>query len=131
MNKFSALLLVCAVLAHGEVAQAQSVTPMRGVSKSFTDVFAVRLTVGNPYQRAVNFEVKVYDENFEPVEAFVSPQVLRIGATDTRQVTVRIPFLGQGQRKVRVCAEGLFAMKNKTSVRTQVCGRFLGQLVGS
>lgn len=104
---------------------------MRGVTRSFTDVFAVRLTVGNPYQRTVNFEVKVYDENFSPVDAFVSQPVVRIGANDTKQVTIRVPFLGQGQRKIRVCAEGLFGMQNKTSVRTQVCGRFLGQLVGS
>ena len=124
-------MLACALFAAGSIAQAQSVTPMRGVTKSFTDVFAVRLTVGNPYKKAVNFEVKVYDENFEPVEAFVSPEVLHIGASDTKQVTVRVPFLGQGQRKVRVCAEGLFGMPNKSSVRTQVCGRFLGQLVGS
>jgi hypothetical protein len=124
-------LLVCASLGFGPVAQAQSVTPMRGVAKSFSDVFAVRLTVGNPYQKPVQFDVRVYDENFEPVDAFVSPQVLRIGARDTRQVTVRIPFLGQGQRKVRICAEGLFGTDNKSSVRTQVCGRFLGQLVGS
>jgi hypothetical protein len=125
------LLLVCASLGSGPVAQAQSVTPMRGVAKSFTDVFAIRLTVGNPYQKPVQFDVRVYDENFDPVDAFVSPQVLRIGARDTRQVTVRIPFLGKGQRKVRVCAEGLFGTDNKSSVRTQVCGRFLGQLVGS
>jgi hypothetical protein len=125
------LLLVCTSLGSGPVAQAQSVTPMRGVAKSFTDVFAIRLTVGNPYQKPVQFDVRVYDENFDPVDAFVSPQVLRIGARDTRQVTVRIPFLGQGQRKVRVCAEGLFGTDNKSSVRTQVCGRFLGQLVGS
>jgi hypothetical protein len=131
VNKVSALALVCAALALGEAAQAQSVTPMRGVTKSFTDVFAVRLTVGNPYERAVNFEVRVYDENFEPVEAFVSQPVIRIGARDTKQVTVRVPFMGQGQRKVRVCAEGLFGMQNKSTVRTQVCGRFLGQLVGS
>lgn len=131
MNKLAIYLMLFATLAVGQVAQAQSVTPMRGVSKSFTDVFAVRLTVGNPYQKPVEFDVRVYDENFAPVDAFVSPQVLRIGARTTRQVTVRIPFLGQGQRKVRVCAEGLFGKDNKSLVRTQVCGRFLGQLVGS
>lgn len=131
MNKLATFLMLCATLAACQVAQAQSVTPMRGVSKSFTDVFAVRLTVGNPYQKPVEFDVRVYDENFAPVDAFVSPQVLRIGARATRQVTVRVPFLGQGQRKVRVCAEGLFGKDNKSLVRTQVCGRFLGQLVGS
>jgi hypothetical protein len=104
---------------------------MRGLSKSFGEVFAVRLTVGNPYQRAVNFEVKVYDENFAPVEALVSAPVLRIGARDTKQVTVRIPFLDSPQRKIRVCAEGLFGTQNKSAVRTQVCGRFMGQRVGS
>jgi hypothetical protein len=131
VNKLAKLLLVCATLGFGSVAQAQSVTPMRGVTKSFTDVFAVRLTVGNPYQRPVNFEVRVYDENFAPIDALISPQVLHIGARDTRQVTVRIPFLGEGQRKVRVCAEGLFGTENKSAVRTQVCGRFFGQRLGS
>jgi hypothetical protein len=117
--------------SSGSAAQAQSVTPMRGLSKSFADVFAVRLIVGNPYKRAVSFEVKVYDENFVPVDAMISAPVLRIGAQDTKQVTVRIPFLDGAQRKVRVCAEGLFGTQNKSAVRTQVCGRFLGQRVGS
>jgi hypothetical protein len=125
------ILSTLALLFAGQASLAQSVTPMRAVAKSYSEEFAVRLTVGNPYERTVDFEVFAYDENFEPIEALVAPSKLRISARDTRQVVVRVPFLGAGKRKVRVCAEGLFKQTNNTAVRTQVCGRFLGQRVGS
>ncbi len=125
--QITVLTLAITVASH---VQAQSVTPMRGVAKSFTDEFAIRLTVGNPYKRPIQFDVRVYDEHFEPVDATVGAGVVRIGAEGTRQVTVRVPFLGESSRKVRVCAEGYFGRDNKSAVRTQVCGRFLGQQVG-
>ena len=130
MNKLTQFLVLALALTCSGHVQAQSVTPMRGVAKSFTSDFAVRLTVGNPYKRPVQFDVRVYDEHFQPVAAVVMPNRLRIAAQDTRQVTVRVPFLDTANRKVRVCAEGLFGGKNNSAVRTQVCGRFLGQRVG-
>lgn len=118
------------MIATATGAAAQSVSPMRGIVKSFADQFAVRLTVGNPYTKAVNFDVRVYDENFAPVNAVVYPSSMRVGAGDTRQATIRVSFNGQTQRKVRVCAEGLFGKEQTNLVRTQVCGRFLGLRLG-
>ncbi len=95
-----------------------------------TDEFAVRLTVGNPYNKAVTFNVLAFDENYEPVDAIIVPSKLRIGSRDTKQIVVRFPFEGKPMRKVRVCAEGLFSQNNNTAIRTQVCGRYLGQRLG-
>jgi hypothetical protein len=131
MKNKTVMLSALALLFAGQASFAQSVTPMRAVSKSYSQEFAVRLTVGNPYQRAVDFDVFAYDENFEPIEAVVVPSKMRIGARDMRQVVVRIPFDGVKARKVRVCAEGIFKQSKTTAIRTQVCGRYLGQRVGS
>jgi hypothetical protein len=130
-NQTAIALSALALLFAGQASFAQSVTPMRAVAKSQSEEFAVRLTVGNPYEKAVDFDVFAYDENFEPIEAVVAPSKLRISSRETRQVVVRVPFLGTTKRKVRVCAEGLFKQSNNTAVRTQVCGRFLGQRIGS
>lgn len=129
MNK--QLVAACvAFLLGGHAAHAQSFTPMRGQVKSFAEEFALRVTVGNPYERTEQFDVRVYDENFQPVEALVSPSVLRVTPKNTRIVTVRVPFNGQPQRKVRVCAEGMFGADTQSAVRTQVCGRFLALHLG-
>jgi hypothetical protein len=109
---------------------AQSITPMRQVVRSFADDFALRVTVGNPYPVRLAFEVKVYDEAFRPIAARVNLPVVRISANDTRIVTVVVPFENEPQRKVRICAEGLFGGTTGSKVRTQVCGRFLAQHVG-
>lgn len=119
-----ALVLEC------HAAHAQSVTPMRGAVTSFADEFALRITVGNPYPRATYFDVRVYDENFQPIEAIVSPPNLKMPPDETTLVSVRVPFNGGSTRKVRVCAEGMFANANQSGVRTQVCGRYLATHIG-
>ena len=126
---FLATVCAFAISADG-CAQAQSLTPMRKVVRSFANEFAVRVTVGNPYASPVAFEVKVYDEAFRPIPARVNFPVLKIAANDTRMVTVVVPFGDGPQRKVRICAEGLFGTDKGSKVRTQVCGRFLAQHVG-
>jgi P pilus assembly chaperone PapD len=125
-----AVAIVAAIIAMTTGTAAQSVSPMRGVVKSFADQFAVRVSVGNPYTKALTFDVRVYDENFAPVNAVIYPSSMKVGAGDTRQATIRILFNGQAQRKIRVCAEGLFGKEQTNLVRTQVCGRFLGLRLG-
>ncbi len=130
VSKTATIIATLALLTSGQASYAQSVTPMRAVAKSMTEEFAVRLTVGNPYNKTVTFDVLAFDEKFRPVDAIIVPGKLKIGARDMRQVLVRFSFLGEPERKVRVCAEGLFSQSNNTAVRTQVCGRYLGQRVG-
>ncbi|TGV78861.1 hypothetical protein EN792_044160, partial [Mesorhizobium sp. M00.F.Ca.ET.149.01.1.1] len=48
-------------------ATSQSMTPMRGEVRSFTDAFAVRVFPGNPYNQRIRVEVHVYDQYFQPV----------------------------------------------------------------
>jgi hypothetical protein len=132
VNKAIQLLAVglASALLADSFALAQSITPMRQVVRSFANDFAVRVTVGNPYPRRVAFEVKVYDETFKPIAARINFPVVKIAANDTRMVTVVVPFNENPQRKIRICAEGLFGADTGSKVRTQVCGRFLAQHVG-
>lgn len=108
-------------------AQAQSLTPMRGEVKSFTDQFAVRVFAMNPYNKRMKIEVKVYDDTFRPVGAVVLPGEAMVGAQDSRSVMVMVPFDGQPQRRVRICAESVPFKTETTSLRTQVCGKFFAQ----
>ena len=131
LGQFALGALVVAVSAATSAprAQAQSLTPMRGEIKSFTDKFAVRVTPGNPYQHRIKVEVRVYDENFAPVEAMVSPRETILTPQDGRTVMVMVPFNGSTQRRVRICAESIPVKEKTTRVRTQVCGRFLARRV--
>ena len=112
-------------------AVAQSMTPMRGEVSSFDDNFAVRVAPGNPYTHRIKVEVKVYDEQFRPVPAFVMPRETLVAAQDRRTVMVLIPFDGKPERKVRICAESVPFENQPTRLRTQVCGKFLARHVRS
>lgn len=111
-------------------AFSQSVTPMRGEPRSVMDCFAVRVVVGNPYKDKQQFAVRVYDENFYPVAAHVSPAVAKLSPNGTRTILVVVPFDGALKRRVRICAEGLFGTETTSQLRTQVCGKFLATHVG-
>ena len=117
----TAFVLLTAVSA----ADAQSLSPMRGEVRSFTDRFAVRVYVGNPYARKMDFAITVFDQNFYPAVASVTPPRVSIAGGETRPVIVVVPFEGQKERRVRICAEGVAFDGNSTRVRTQVCGKFL------
>ena len=120
----------CAVAAvMPSAASAQSITPMRGEVKSFTDKFAVRVFAMNPYNKRVKIEVKVYDDTFRPVGAVVLPSEAMVGAQDNRSVMVMVPFDGQQQRRVRICAESVPFATQTTRLRTQVCGKFFAQRI--
>ncbi len=102
---------------------------MRGEVKSFTDQFALRVFPANPYSRKIKVEVKVYDENFAPVDAAIMPQWAVLAPEDNRSVMVLVPFEGKSERRVRICAESVPFENKATRLRTQVCGRFFAQRV--
>lgn len=116
-------------LASSLGASAQSLTPMRGEAKSFTDQFAFRVYPANPYPRPIRVEVHVYDENFVPIQAAVMPPAAMLTPEDNRSVMVMVPFEGRLERKVRICAEAVPFEQNATRLRTQVCGRFIAHRV--
>jgi len=118
-------------LAQGE-ARAQAMSPMRGEVRSFTDSFALKVYPANPYEHRIRIEVRVYDQDFRPVTALVSPNVFTLGGRFARPVTVIVPFEGQKFRKVRVCTEAVPfpGARNKTTIKAQVCGKFIGERVG-
>jgi hypothetical protein len=110
---------------------AQALSPMRGTVKSFSDQFAVRVFPANPYTHRIRIEVKVYDQDFRPVtNARVSPSQFTLGGNTSRPVNVMIPFDGQSERKVRVCAEAIPFPGKTSNIKAQICGKFLGQQAG-
>ncbi len=110
------------------VANAQAMSPMRGEVKSFSDTFAVKVYPANPYTHRIRIEVKVYDQDFRPVNARVSPASFTLGGRFARPVTVMVPFEGQDTRKVRICTESIpFPGRSSTQIKAQVCGKFLGK----
>jgi hypothetical protein len=108
-------------------APAQALSPMRGVVSSFTDTFAVKVFPANPYTHRIRIEIKVYDQDFNPVKARVSPANFTLGGNMSRPVTVLIPFDGTSERKVRVCAESVPFPGKTSNIKAQICGKFLGQ----
>ena len=112
-------------------AAAQAMSPMRGQVQSFTDTFALKVFPSNPYNHRIRVEVKVYDQDFNPVEAKVMPAEFTLGGRNSRPVTVMVPFDGANQRKVRVCTESVpfpgIGGKTTTTIKAQICGKFLGE----
>lgn len=112
-------------------AAAQAMSPMRGQVKSFTDSFALKVFPANPYNHRIRVEVKVYDQDFNPIRARVMPAEFTLGGRFQRPVNVIVPFDGATKRKVRVCTESIpfpgQGDKTKTTIKAQICGKFLGE----
>jgi hypothetical protein len=122
-------ILIAAMAAGGLApfpAAAQSMTPMRGEVSSFTDAFAVRVFPGNPYDKRIRVEVHVYDQDFQPVDAEISPGVFLLAGQASRPVLVVVPFDGAADRKVRICTESIPFPGEQTQIRAQICGKFFG-----
>lgn len=126
-------LLSCslALMLLPSQATAQAMSPMRGQVKSFADSFAMKVYPANPYNHRIRMEVKVYDKDFNPVRARVSPAEFTLGGRQSRPVNVIVPFDGGSARKVRICTEAIPfpSQKAKTTIKAQVCGKFLGERV--
>jgi hypothetical protein len=119
-----------ALIAWCSLASAQSLSPMRGEIRSFSDRFAVRVYVGNPYEKRMQFDVAVYDTNFYRAVASVTPSRVSVAGGQTFPVLVVIPFEGQRERRIRICVEGVAYQGNSTRMRTQICGKFLARNYG-
>jgi len=123
------LRILLASLAIGLVplsAAAQSMTPMRGEVRSFTDAFAVRVFPGNPYDQRIRVEIHVYDQDFQPIDAQISPSAFLLAGQASRPVLVVVPFDGANDRKVRICTESIPFPGEQTQIRAQICGKFFG-----
>ena len=107
-------------------ASGQSMTPMRGEVRSFTDAFAVRVFPGNPYNQRIRVEIHVYDQNFQPVDARITPNAFLLAGQASRPVLVVVPFDGATERKVRICTESIPFPSEQTQIRAQICGKFFG-----
>ncbi len=110
-------------------ASAQALSPMRGTVSSYTDSFAVRVFPANPYNHRIRIEIRVYDQDFNLVKARVSPPAFTLGGNASRPVNVLIPFDGNTERKVRVCAESIPFPGKTSNIKAQICGKFLGTRV--
>lgn len=114
-------------------AAAQAMSPMRGQVKSFADSFALKVYPANPYEHRIRVEVRVYDQDFNPVKAQVSPANFTLAGRNSRAVNVVVPFLaGASDRKVRICTESVpfpGQSKTTTNIKAQICGKFLAERV--
>lgn len=121
------LVLASAILGCGLAGSghSQSMTPMRGEVSSFTDAFAVRVYPANPYSHRIRVDVRVYDQDFRPVNARISPNAFMLGSEASRPVLVVIPFDGTTTRKVRICTESIPFPGEQTQIKAQICGKFL------
>jgi len=126
---FARILVAGAVLANlaAAPASAQSMSPMRGEVASFSDRFAVRVYPANPYGHRIKVSVRVYDQDFYPVDARVTPGDFMLGPEASRSVLVIVPFDGASARKVRICTESVPFPSEQTQIKAQICGKFLGQ----
>jgi hypothetical protein len=122
--------LALALCLVGSAARAQSLDPMRGEVTSFAERFAVQVFPGNPYNRTMPIEVRVYDDYYRPLAAIITPQSAIYGAGVKRRVLVIVPFDGVQTRTIRVCAESNPLDRGQTRLRTQVCGRFVARRLG-
>ncbi|QPC90889.1 hypothetical protein GA829_10020 [Mesorhizobium sp. INR15] len=123
------VLNLTAALAVGLLpvaVSAQSMSPMRGEVNSFTNAFAVRVFPANPYDKKIKVEVHVYDQDFQPVNARISPNVFQLAGQASRPVLVVVPFDGATDRKVRICTESIPFPNEQTQIRAQICGKFFG-----
>ena len=123
------LQILLASLTFGLVplsATAQSMTPMRGEVRSFSNAFAVRVFPGNPYDQRIRVEVHVYDQDFQPIDAQISPSAFLLAGQASRPVLVVVPFDGANERKVRICTESIPFPGEQTQIRAQICGKFFG-----
>ncbi|SMH43152.1 hypothetical protein [Mesorhizobium australicum] len=121
------LLLASVLVAMAAPSLAQSMSPMRGEITSFTDSFAVKVFPANPYGHRIDVSVKVYDQNFRPVDARISPGTFKLAGGASRSVLVVVPFDGSTSRKIRICTESVPFPGQQTQIRAQICGRFLAQ----
>jgi hypothetical protein len=120
--------LVAAAFLLPAGAYAQSMSPMRGKVTSFTDMFAVKVFPANPYNHRIKVEVKVYDADFRPVPAVISPSILLLAGNSSRQVTVMVPFGPDRQKRVRICTESTpWAQFGQNNIKAQICGKFIAQ----
>ncbi|MBN7758630.1 hypothetical protein JF546_08185 [Nitratireductor aquimarinus] len=122
MAKFVAAIVVLATVTP---AAAQSMTPMRGEIRSFSDSFAVRVRPHNPYRHRIEVAVRVYDEDFRPIAAKVVPSKMMLGSDVSRPVLVSVDFGESRTRRVRICTESIPFPDQKTRIRAQICGRFI------
>ncbi|WP_173932117.1 hypothetical protein [Chelativorans sp. Marseille-P2723] len=120
------LLFAAAAVTAGH-AGAQSMSPMRGTISSFTEEFAVRVFPRNPYRHPIQVAIRVYDQDFRPIPARISPPTMKLAAGAARSVVVVIPFGRNNERRVRVCTESVPFPDQKTRIRAQICGRFLAR----
>ena len=80
----------------------------------------------NPYDQKIKVEIHVYDQDFQPVTARISPSVFQLGSQASRPVLVVVPFSGAPDRKVRICTQSIPFPGEQTQIRAQICGKFFG-----
>jgi len=118
--------LALAAIVGVPVAQAQSLSPMHKTGDTPSDTKGFNLTVGNPYDQSMVFEILVMDPKFETIveRAVAQPPEVRLGRGLSRTVLVafKIPA-GQKERTIGVCVQ---PKQIEGTVLPRVCGTYTG-----
>ncbi len=121
-----AALCLCAATAH-----AQSLSPMRNLGVTPSDIKGFRLVVGNPYKTRMTFLVLPMDPQFKvaAANAVVSAPEIRLAPGASRPVIVTFkidPALKE--RTIGVCVQ---PKDLEGTILPRVCGTYTGKLLSA
>jgi hypothetical protein len=122
-----ATLALVAVLALTGAAQAQSLSPMRNLGMTPSDVKGFKLVVGNPYDTRMTFTVTPMDPAFKVsvADAVVSAPEIRLAPGASRPIIVKFkidPALKE--RTIGVCVQ---PRDLDGPILPRVCGTYTGR----
>ena len=121
-----AVLCLCAGTAH-----AQSLSPMRNLGVTPSEIKGFRLVVGNPYRTRMTFLVLPMDPQFKvaAANAVVSAPEIRLAPGASRPVIVTFkidPALKE--RTIGVCVQ---PKDLEGTILPRVCGTYTGKLISA
>ena len=107
----------------GNVPQdlSSGLSPLTANAVSFTDKAGMRLIVANTGTVSSDMRLTVYDGNFSTVAAQIYPQSAHMTAGSSMEFVVVVPFDGDDQRELNICADRVVAGK----FERQICGQYM------
>lgn len=129
MLRFKYISILCIFFLFIVEAHAQQLVFKSGKLVTFADQVSLIVEPRNTFNRKARMQVRVYDHNFKLIKAKVTPREFSLPRGGARNVRVIVPFLGQSQKRFRICTERVPDKGATQQVRTRVCGRFYASRV--
>lgn len=126
-----ALYVTLAAFCLCGTANAQSLSPMRNMGVTPSDVKGFRLVVGNPYPTRMTFLVIPMDAKFKVIaaDAVVSAREIRLAPGASRPVIVTFKIdSALKERTIGVCVQ---PKDLEGTILPRVCGTYTGKLLSA